>query len=46
MLMDLVRGYIVQGQVGAFFVVEVHSLVDPQAGLGQVVGEHEEEFIF
>ena len=36
----------VQGQVGLFFVVEVHGLVDQQAGLGQVVGQHKEEFIF
>ena len=30
----------------AFLVVAVHGLVDEQAGLGPVVGEHEEEFVF
>ena len=30
----------------ALLVVEVHGLVDEQAGLGQVIGEHEEEFVF
>ena len=32
--------------MGPFFVVEVHGLVDEQAGLGQVVGQHEETFVF
>ena len=30
----------------AFLVVEVHGLVDEQAGLGQFVGEHKQEFIY
>ena len=35
-----------QGQVGALLVAEVHGLVGWQEGLGQVVGQHEEKFVF
>ena len=29
-----------------FLVVQLYGLVDEQSGLGQVVGQHEEEFVF
>nr|GFB17219.1 hypothetical protein [Tanacetum cinerariifolium] len=32
--------------MGALLIVEMHGLPHEQAGLGQVVGQHEEEFIF
>jgi len=32
--------------VGSFLVVEVHGLVDEQVGLGQVIGEDAQEFVF